>query len=140
MQIDSPILGLLEVGRSRISVYGDSNCLDSSHMVADCYWLLKKILEFTTRNERDPVLFSDSARQNAPLYVDNNKLPSRTTDVNFSVYSNVVGKELICEHDPRFEVWGTKGYNLLAKGTNCPPILSMTWVRVSILPLKHQFG
>ncbi|KAK4724839.1 hypothetical protein R3W88_027618 [Solanum pinnatisectum] len=118
MQTDSPILGLLEVGGGRIAVYGDSNCLDSSHMVADCYWLLKKILDFTSRNEKDPVLFSDSVRQNTPLYVDNNKLPSRRTDVKFSKYSRVVGKELICERDSRFEVWGTKGYNLQAWGKN----------------------
>ncbi|KAG5582586.1 hypothetical protein H5410_053213 [Solanum commersonii] len=115
---DSPILGLLEVGRGRIAVYGDSNCLDSSHMVVDCYWLLKKILDFTSRNEKDPVLFSDSVSQNTPLYVDNNKLPSLRTDMNFSMYSRVVGKELICEWDSRFEVWGTKGYNLQAWGKN----------------------
>ncbi|XP_055808006.1 subtilisin-like protease SBT6.1 [Solanum dulcamara] len=118
-KIDSPILGFLEVGGGGIAVYGDSNCLDSSHMVADCYWLLKKILDFTSRNEKDPVLFSDSVRQNTPLYVDNNKLPSRRTDVNFSMYSSVVGKELICERDSRFEVWGTKGYNLPSRRKNC---------------------
>lgn len=115
MQIVSPILGLLEVGGGRVVVYGDSNCLDGSHMVTDCYWLLKKILDFTSRNKKDPVLFSDSVRQTRPLYVDKNKLPSRRTDVNFSMYSSVVGKELICGRDSRFEIWGTEGYNLLGQ-------------------------
>uniref|UniRef100_A0A5B7B387 Putative membrane-bound transcription factor site-1 protease n=1 Tax=Davidia involucrata TaxID=16924 RepID=A0A5B7B387_DAVIN len=115
---DSPILGLLEVGGGRIAVYGDSNCLDSSHMVTNCYWLLRKILDFTSRNIKDPVLFSDSVRQDKPLYQDDNQLPSRRTDVNFSTYSAVVGKELICRSDSRFEVWGTKGYGLQVRGRN----------------------
>lgn len=115
---DSPILGLLEVGGGRIAVYGDSNCLDSSHMVTNCYWLLKKILDFTSSNMRDPVLFSNSVKQDAPLYEDENQLPTRRTDVNFSTYSAVVGKELICRSDSRFEVWGTKGYNLQVRGRN----------------------
>ncbi|KAL0374343.1 UNVERIFIED_CONTAM: Subtilisin-like protease SBT6.1 [Sesamum radiatum] len=115
---DSPILGLLEVGGGRIAVYGDSNCLDSSHMVTNCYWLLKKILDFTAGNIRDPVLFSDSSRQDKTLHVDDNQLPSRRTDVNFSTYSAVVSKGLICRSDSRFEVWGTKGYDLHVRGRN----------------------
>ncbi|CAN4116980.1 unnamed protein product [Withania somnifera] len=115
---DTPILGLLEVGSGRIAVYGDSNCLDSSHMVTNCYGLLKKMLDFTSRNIKDPMLFSDSVRQGKPLYVDTNQLPSRRTDVNFSAYSSVVGKELACGRDSRFEVWGTKGYNLQVRGRN----------------------
>ncbi|GLU09869.1 hypothetical protein SLE2022_267070 [Rubroshorea leprosula] len=115
---DSPILGLLEVGEGRIAVYGDSNCLDSSHMVTNCYWLLKKILDFTSSNIKDSVLFSDSAKQDKPLYEDDNQLPSRRTDVNFSTYSAVVRKDLLCRSDSRFEVWGTKGYNLHVRGRN----------------------
>ncbi|XP_038699806.1 subtilisin-like protease SBT6.1 isoform X2 [Tripterygium wilfordii] len=113
---ESPILGLLEVGEGRIAVYGDSNCLDSSHMVTNCYWLLKKILEFTNDNSRDPLLFSDSAKLGDPLYKDDIQLPSRRTDVNFTSYSAVLGKELICRSDSRFDVWGTKGYNLHVRG------------------------
>lgn len=118
MQVDFPILGLIEAGEGRIAVYGDSNCLDSSHMVTNCYWLLKKILDFTSGNIRDPVLFSKSAKQDSPIYEDDNQLPSRRTDVNFSAYSTVVGKELICGSDSRFEIWGTKGYNLQVRGRN----------------------
>lgn len=118
IKANSPILGLLEKGAGRIAVYGDSNCLDSSHMVTNCYWLLRKILDFTSRNIKDPVLFSDSVVLAARLYVDDNQLPSRRTDVNFSVYSAVVGKELMCKSGSRFEVWGTKGYNLQVRGRN----------------------
>ncbi|MBA0827421.1 hypothetical protein Goarm_012204 [Gossypium armourianum] len=115
---DSPILGLLEVGEGRIAVYGDSNCLDSSHMVTNCYRLLRKILDFTGSNIKDPVLFSKSVKQVMPLYEDDNHLSSRRTDVNFSMYSAVLGKDLICRTDSRFEVWGTKGYNLHVRGRN----------------------
>ncbi|TYJ32297.1 hypothetical protein E1A91_A05G026100v1 [Gossypium mustelinum] len=115
---DSPILGLLDAGEGRIAVYGDSNCLDSSHMVTNCYWLLRKILDFTGSNIKDPVLFSESAKQDVPLYEDDNRLPSRRTDVNYTLYSTVTGKDLICRSDSRFEVWGTKGYNLHVRGRN----------------------
>ncbi|GMI83949.1 SITE-1 protease, SITE-1 PROTEASE [Hibiscus trionum] len=115
---DSPILGLLEVGEGRVAIYGDSNCLDSSHMVTNCYRLLRKILDFTGSNIKDPVLFSKSAKQDTPLYEDDNHLSTRRTDVNFSLYSAVIGKELICRSDSRFEVWGTKGYSLHIRGRN----------------------
>ncbi|XP_067931787.1 membrane-bound transcription factor site-1 protease-like [Watersipora subatra] len=55
-----PILGLYE-NRStplagRIAVYGDSNCLDSSHMAKDCFWLLDALLEFTMHGQIAPML------------------------------------------------------------------------------------
>lgn len=87
-------------------------------MVTHCFWLLRKILDFTSSNIRDPVLFSDSSKQDMSLYEDDNQLPSRRTDINFSTYSAVVGKDLICRSDSRFEVWGTKGYNLHVRGRN----------------------
>ncbi|MED6167836.1 Membrane-bound transcription factor site-1 protease [Stylosanthes scabra] len=113
---DSPILGFTEMGKGRVAVYGDSNCLDSSHMVTNCYWLLKKMLDFTSTDTRDPVLFSNSVKLDTSLYEDDKQLPSRRTDVNFSTYSAVVGKDLICRSDTRFEVWGTKGYSLQVQG------------------------
>lgn len=40
------ILGLAEVSDGRISVYGDSNCLDGVHLQKDCFWLLEEILQY----------------------------------------------------------------------------------------------
>lgn len=55
--VSMPILGLVEAsGGSRVAVYGDSNCIDSVHLVRDCYWLLLALLEFTT-SSRVPKLF-----------------------------------------------------------------------------------
>ncbi|MCD9641041.1 Membrane-bound transcription factor site-1 protease [Datura stramonium] len=115
---DTPILGLLEVGGGRIAVYGDSNCLDSSHMVTNCYGLLKKMLDFTSRNIKDPMLFRFKARQRNHYMLIQTSYHPAGTDVNFSTYSRVVGKELTCGRDSRFEVWGTKGYNLQVRGRN----------------------
>lgn len=115
---DSPILGFTEMGKGRIAVYGDSNCLDSSHMVTNCFSLLRKILDFTSEDVRDSELFSNSNKQDSPLYEDVNQLPSRRTDVNFSAYSVTAGKELTCRTDTRFEIWGTKGYTLQVRGRN----------------------
>lgn len=106
------------MNEGRIAVYGDSNCLDSSHMVTNCYWLLRKLLDFTSHGRKDPILFSKSVKLEAPLYQDDNQLPTRRTDVEFSAYSSVNGKELICRSDSRFEVWGTKGYSLQVRGRN----------------------
>ena len=55
--ISMPILGLVEAsGGGRVAIYGDSNCIDSVHLVRDCYWLLLALLEFTT-SSRVPKLF-----------------------------------------------------------------------------------
>lgn len=87
-------------------------------MVANCFWLLRKIMDFTSRNVKDPVLFSDSSRISFPMHEDDSRLPSRRADVNFSMYSRVVGRELMCYQDSRFEVWGTKGYGVQLMGRN----------------------
>jgi hypothetical protein len=34
-------------GSGRLAVYGDSNCLDSTHMEEPCFWLLDTLLEYT---------------------------------------------------------------------------------------------
>ncbi|KAF6148167.1 hypothetical protein GIB67_011942 [Kingdonia uniflora] len=79
---------------------------------------LMKILDFTNVNIRDSVLFLDSVRQKDPLCQNNDQLPSRRTDMNFSTYSAVLGKEFICRSDYRYEIWGTKGYILQQIGRN----------------------
>ncbi|CAN6456446.1 unnamed protein product [Victoria cruziana] len=117
-KVESAILGLVEMGGGRVAVYGDSNCLDSSHMVTNCYWLLQKMLDFTSKKVKDPVIFSDTVRQSYALHKDENQLPSRRTDLNFSRYSAVTDKELICRKDARFDVWGTKGYGFIVAGNN----------------------
>lgn len=42
------IFGLSEHGEGKIALYGDSNCLDSSHQRSNCFAMLKKTLEYVT--------------------------------------------------------------------------------------------
>uniref|UniRef100_A0A0L8HIR4 Uncharacterized protein n=1 Tax=Octopus bimaculoides TaxID=37653 RepID=A0A0L8HIR4_OCTBM len=46
-----PVLGLHQTTAKptsgRVAIFGDSNCLDNSHMLKDCFWLLKALLEYT---------------------------------------------------------------------------------------------
>ncbi|KAH9300652.1 hypothetical protein KI387_012235, partial [Taxus chinensis] len=112
-KVESSVLGVLEMGggTGRIAVYGDSNCLDSSHMVINCYWLLRKLLGFTSQNIQDPMIFSASNRLASPLIRNEASFPGRREDVNITSYSSVINHDLMCMNDARFEVWGTKGYD-----------------------------
>lgn len=40
----------------RIVVYGDSNCLDSTHMEKSCFWLIDALLEYTMTNHINGLL------------------------------------------------------------------------------------
>ncbi|KAF2572922.1 hypothetical protein F2Q70_00005799 [Brassica cretica] len=82
---DPAVLGLLEIGDGRVGVYGgDSNCLDSSHMVTNCHWLLKKMLDLTISNTKDLVVpFSKFSKRYSPVATDENQLPSRRTDLKY---------------------------------------------------------
>ncbi|CAM6003006.1 unnamed protein product [Sphagnum balticum] len=108
--VESPILGAVEAGSGRIAVYGDSNCLDSSHIMSNCYWLLKKLLDFTSCNIRDPVIFPATNELGTALGMQDSPLPMRRDDVNFSSYSLVLGQPLRCGTDAPLAVQGTRGY------------------------------
>ncbi|KAL1517236.1 hypothetical protein ABEB36_001026 [Hypothenemus hampei] len=60
-----PILGLLQTTSNsnrpggRVIVYGDSNCIDSSHLEISCNWLLEAMLEYTSTSHL-PSLFKDN--------------------------------------------------------------------------------
>jgi hypothetical protein len=41
-------LGMAQVGQGHIGLYGDSNCLDSSHQRTACYTMLLKMLAYAT--------------------------------------------------------------------------------------------
>ena len=44
---EAGILGLLQHGSGRVALYGDSNCLDSSHQRTSCFDFLKPLLAWT---------------------------------------------------------------------------------------------
>ena len=100
-----PVLGLLHVGEGRVVVYGDSNCLDSSHQHQNCYDLLKQSLVFV--GEKEDALFSTSLLrpenkltiQFGSVLNDKDrgiKLPERRGDYNFTAASFVLQHEARC--------------------------------------------
>ena len=84
-----PVLGLYqtqgtEVG-GRIVAYGDSNCIDNSHLTKDCWWMLDAILEFTSVGHM-PRIFEDNAGIPIKPAVD---LPKRMEGNQLHRYSKV---------------------------------------------------
>lgn len=107
---DVPILGLLQTGtedekvssdnenlikdedsidtsssEGRIVVYGDSNCLDNSHLQKDCFWLLDAILEYTM-NGHTPKMFLEQSGTPVRTKAD---LPVRMENTNLYKHSKV---------------------------------------------------
>ncbi|XP_075216075.1 membrane-bound transcription factor site-1 protease isoform X1 [Lycorma delicatula] len=87
-----PILGLLQTQSldktpsGRIVVYGDSNCLDNSHLQKDCFWMLSAMLDFTS-NGHMISLFADNK---VKFTSKNNDLPQRMEGNHLYRYSKVL--------------------------------------------------
>lgn len=74
----------------RIVVYGDSNCLDNSHLAKDCFWMLDAILEFTSTGNI-PSIFE----QNKVDFSNKNmELPQRMKGNHLYRYSKVLENHL----------------------------------------------
>lgn len=81
----------------RLVVYGDSNCIDDSHLQKPCFWMLDAILEYSTTG-RIATIFMDenshSNNNNEKLHsLENNILPQRIQGSNFKRHSKVVASE-----------------------------------------------
>ena len=75
-------------GSGRVFVYGDSNCLDSSHMTVNCYPLLMSVLRVLTSNDRSTGLTVNLETQ---PYSNGESLPERRRDVDFAELSTTLG-------------------------------------------------
>lgn len=60
----------------RIVVYGDSNCLDSTHLEKPCFWLLDALLEYTMTSHV-PGLLNDLNRVTKITFSDGMKLRTK---------------------------------------------------------------
>jgi hypothetical protein len=60
------VLGLLAHKKGRLGVYGDSNCLDSSHMRSSCFRLLTSLLSYVTTVRPSPFVGIASLSGSAP--------------------------------------------------------------------------
>lgn len=85
-----PILGLYQTtvkpNSGRVALYGDSNCLDNSHMQKDCFWMLSAILEYTSHNTL-PGVFKNEEQTTLPA---NPVLPDRMEGNHLHRYSKVI--------------------------------------------------
>ncbi|XP_054278067.1 membrane-bound transcription factor site-1 protease-like [Macrosteles quadrilineatus] len=89
-----PILGFLQSHAQeksgRIVVYGDSNCLDNSHLTKDCFWMLDAILEYTSTGHL-PSVFTRNKVETPRIITD---LPQRMKGNNLYRYSKVLENHL----------------------------------------------
>lgn len=85
-----PILGLHQTNSTpnggRIVLYGDSNCIDNSHLLKDCFWMLTALLEYTSTGHLPPI-FMDVKPYSLPSTQD---LPQRMEGNHLFRYSKVL--------------------------------------------------
>lgn len=74
----------------RIVVYGDSNCLDSTHIQKPCFWLLDALLEYTMTSHVSTIL-KDLNRSSSIRFATNSMaMPKRLPNNNLHLYSKVL--------------------------------------------------
>jgi len=89
-----PILGLHQIKNGgRIAVYGDSNCLDSTHLQKECFWLLQAILQFTSHNVL-PKLLKEKFKINDGMP---RKFPQRLKESSFRNFTKINGPFDSCQ-------------------------------------------
>ncbi len=85
-----PVLGLYQSKSTphagRIVAYGDSNCIDNSHLSKDCWWMLDAVFEYTSVAKL-PSVFSENA---APPVQAATVLPARMENNQLHRYSKVL--------------------------------------------------
>ncbi|XP_063695760.1 membrane-bound transcription factor site-1 protease [Culicoides brevitarsis] len=75
----------------RLAVYGDSNCLDSTHIDKACFWLLDSLLEFTMTSHLTSLL-KNMNRSGKLKFATDTRPVTRLTDNNLHKYSSVLRK------------------------------------------------
>ncbi|XP_071958480.1 membrane-bound transcription factor site-1 protease-like isoform X2 [Antedon mediterranea] len=91
-QDDVPILGLHQQNPTsgRVVLYGDSNCVDSSHLQKECFWLLEMLLQYTSFSNL-PIDLSDESTISLP---PSGQLPERMEGNHLHRYSKVLDSHL----------------------------------------------
>ncbi|EZA58379.1 hypothetical protein DMN91_005650 [Ooceraea biroi] len=77
----------------RLVVYGDSNCIDDSHLQKPCFWMLDAILEYTTTGYIPTVFTDESKKTQRTIKTTSDmkigELPRRMDGNYFSTHSKV---------------------------------------------------
>mmetsp|Transcript_1171 Transcript_1171/g.3431 ORF Transcript_1171/g.3431 Transcript_1171/m.3431 type:complete len:1157 (-) Transcript_1171:13-3483(-) len=101
-----PVLGMASFKKGRIAVFGDANCLDSSHQTANCYLLLRQLLEFTSAGRESTQLFTAASRIHEAIGGNGHtKLPERRSDLDFKDVSTVLNYPASCDSDMDNAAW-----------------------------------
>lgn len=74
----------------RVVVYGDSNCLDSTHIEKPCFWLLDTLLEYTMTSHVSTLLKDLSHAPTTQFDATPQKMPKRLPNNNLHMYSKVL--------------------------------------------------
>ncbi|CAL1681030.1 unnamed protein product [Lasius platythorax] len=78
----------------RLVVYGDSNCIDDSHLQKSCFWMLDAILEYTTTGYIPTIFMNENQRKHKTVKTTSNieigKLPLRMEGNHFNHHSKVL--------------------------------------------------
>lgn len=77
-------------------VYGDSNCIDTSHIDKPCYWMLAAILEFTSTGHM-PMIFNENNLKDRSKIVATSP-PERMETTRLHLYSKVLEPNLGAGH------------------------------------------
>ncbi|XP_014609822.1 PREDICTED: membrane-bound transcription factor site-1 protease [Polistes canadensis] len=81
----------------RLVVYGDSNCIDDSHLQKPCFWMLDAILEYTTTGRIATIFINENSPPNKNLneldHFEHSVLPQRIENSNFKRHSKVIASE-----------------------------------------------
>ncbi|XP_055692717.1 membrane-bound transcription factor site-1 protease isoform X1 [Lutzomyia longipalpis] len=76
----------------RIAVYGDSNCLDSTHLEKPCFWLLDMLLEYTMTSHVAGLL--SGLNQSGKIHFRQDVIsPARLPNNNLYMYSKVLDQQ-----------------------------------------------
>ena len=92
---DYAVCALSDVGSGRVFVFGDSNCLDSSHMVANCFNFLLSAVKYVSDTEKqkdscpEPLCPTGAELHTAMTGIGH--APERRTDVAFKEFSATLG-------------------------------------------------
>ncbi|CAL8462817.1 g2351 [Coccomyxa elongata] len=100
------VLGLTQHnGGGRVAVYGDSNCLDSSHMRSPCFRLLAKLLQYVATGtvESSSTLLAPEAKLAEALGSEATLLPVRRADVDATQFSSVLTQRIMCHPNAPLE-------------------------------------
>lgn len=75
----------------RIAIYGDSNCLDSTHLDKPCFWLLDALLEYTMTSHVSNLLSDLNRLRKTKTFTEPlANLPVRMPNNNLHQYSKVL--------------------------------------------------